>query len=484
MDIEITSWLSLLPSLVTLGLAFATRQVIVSLFLGVVAGGLVHAWIIQDLAPLNIIETYLLPATGSISYSALLLVYLWCLGGILGIWHKTGSAEYFAENLGKKIATCPRSALFFTWLLGIIFHQGGTVSTILTGTTIKPIADHYKISHEELSYVVDSTASPVATVIPFNAWPMYIGGLMLGTLPYIESTMDAYKFFLAAIPFNFYAIFAIILTLLFALNWAPKLSTTMTAAQNRARTTGALDGPNAKPFINNHEQPVKIPHGYKPSLLEFLVPICILLVVTITPFICWKTGMLPEQYANCTNEAFLLATLAAIIIAKLRGMYFVDIMDGFIRGCKEMTVGAIIFALALTLALVTKELKTAEFLIQMVSTNLTMWLLPLCLMLLCMIAAFATGSAFGTYAVVIPISMPLAYAIHPDILFMQLCLGAVLGGTVFGDQCSPISDTTIFSSMFTGCDLMDHVKTQLPYALFAAGCAVIISTGWAFYLGS
>lgn len=477
------SWMSLMPSIVTITLAFLTRQVIVSLFLGVCTGSIVLFLGTHNPSDLNVINTFLLPSIGTYSYAGLLLVYLWCLGGILGIWQKTGSAEYFAENMGKRFAKSRKSCLTFTWLLGMVFHQGGFVSSILTGTTVKPIADHYKVSHEELSYVVDSTASPVATIIPFNAWPMYISGLVAGTIPIISTPIDAYKFYLESIPFNFYSIIAVLFTLLFALNWLPWIGKSMRQARERALTTGKLDSPTARPLLNDHDVPVTMPEGYKPSLVEFVAPIMILLIVTIVPFVAWKLGVLHENNANWTHEAFLIAVFAAVAIAKYKGMNFNAIMDGFMSGCKDMTIGAMIFALALSLGYVSKQLHTADFLIQLLSKNITATMLPICLLVLCMISAFSTGSAFGTYAVVYPVALPLAYAVHPDPTFIKICFGAVLGGTVFGDQCSPISDTTIFSSMFTGCDLMDHVKTQLPLALTAAGLGAILATLIIFVMG-
>ena len=215
---------------------------------------------------------------------------------------------------------------------------------------------------------------------------------------------------------------------------------------------------------------------FKPSLYEFIIPLIILLSVTIIPFVLWAYDLISDDRANCINEAFLLATVSSIVVAKVRGMHFNDIMEGFLEGCKEMTIGAIIFALALSLALVTKKLHTADYLVNTLSNDLSPIIIPGSLMILCMITAFSTGSAFGTYAVVYPIALPLAYAINPDPTFIKICFGAILGGTVFGDQCSPISDTTIFASMFTGCDLMDHVKTQLPLALLAACCGGVLST--------
>ena len=191
----------------------------------------------------------MLPTLATHSYARLLLIYLWCLGGILGIWYKTGCAEYFAEHLGKKLTKGPKSSLFFAWILGVIFHQGGIVSAILTGTTVKPVADYYKVSHEELSYVVDSTASPIATLIPFNAWPMVVVGIVLGTIPIIDTPIAGYKFFLSCLPYNFYAIIAVIFTLIFALGWMPWVGKSMQQAIHRSRTTGELDAKTAVPLI-------------------------------------------------------------------------------------------------------------------------------------------------------------------------------------------------------------------------------------------
>ena len=178
-------------------------------------------------------------------------------------------------------------------------------------------------------------------------------------------------------------------------------------------------------------------------------------------------------------EAFVSCALSAMIVALVRGVALGEVMDGFISGWRAMTIGAIILGLAVTLAKVTADLNTAGFLVSMMSGSVPAVALPGILTALCMGIAFACGSSWGTYAVVFPVAMPLAWALSPDPTFIHLCFGAVLGGSVFGDQCSPISDTTILSSMFTGCDLMDHVHTQLPLALAAAGLGAVIATGLA-----
>ncbi|MDX1672383.1 MAG: sodium:proton antiporter, partial [Balneolaceae bacterium] len=222
---------SVLPPLIAIVLAFWTKEVISALFVGIALGGVIAGHV-------NIVDAFLIPSIGTEDFALILLVYLWSLGGLIGIWTRTGGAERFAIWAGQKIVRGRKTAKFFTWLMGLIFHQGGTISTVLTGATVRPITDKHGVSHEELSYMVDSTASPAATVIPFNVWPIYVGGLVAGTIPLIQTTEEGIAYFFSALPFNFYGIFAILITLLFAwelLPWVPGKK--MRDAISRARET-------------------------------------------------------------------------------------------------------------------------------------------------------------------------------------------------------------------------------------------------------
>ena len=465
--------LSLVPAITAIGLAFITRQVLLSLFLGVVSGGLVLWYTTGDISDANFVANFFLPALGTKGYAQILLIYLWCLGGLMGIWEKTGGAVHFAEVVGGKIAKGPRSSLLLGWVIGCIFHQGGTVSTVLAGTSVKPVSDKHRVSHEELSYVVDSTASPVATILPFNAWPAYVGALIVGTVPtLLPDEQSGITFFFSSIRYNFYGFFAVGMTLLTALSLWPWMGRKMSAARQRARETGKLDRDGAAPFLPTESLDLdsvnQRAEGYVPSLLDFFVPIGTLLSLAIVPYVIWGISTI--------NEAFMACVLSAMLLAAIRGMAVSAILDGFVDGCKTMTIGAIILGLAVTIGFVAKELHTADYMVALVGDNIPVLLLPALLTLLCMIIAFSCGTSFGTYAVVFPVAMPLAWAVHADPTYLSICFGAVLGGAVFGDQCSPISDTTILSSMFTGCDLMDHVTTQLPLALMAAGFGIIAST--------
>ena len=465
---------SVLPPLIAIVLAFWLQEVVSALFIGIAAGGIIAGQV-------NIIDAFLLPAIGTEDFALILLVYLWALGGLIGLWTRTGGALRFAKWAGEKMVTGPKTAKFFTWIMGLVFHQGGTISTVLTGATARPIGDRHDISHEELSYVVDSTASPAATIIPFNVWPIYVGGLVAGTIPLFETAQDGIAFFFSSIWANFYALFAVAMTLLFAwekLPWIP--SKKMRDATERARSTGKLDRDDATPLTSRELTEMNVPDDYTPSLVDFIGPIGTLLGVAILPYLYtyfvlgWTGG--ENDPLLLIAEAFVLAVLVGMGIALFKGMDFDEAIDGFIDGCKGVTIGAIILALAVSLKEVAEAVGTAEYVVATVGEALPAAVVPGLFVVLCLIIAFSTGTSWGTYAVVFPVAMPLAWSVSQDPLFITLCFGAVVGGAVYGDQCSPISDTTVLSSLATGSDLMDHVNTQLPLASVAGGLAIVLYT--------
>ncbi len=461
---------SLAPALATLVISFWTKNVLLGLLCGVMIGGVVSG-------QYNVIDAYLIPSLASERYAQILFVYLWALGGLIGIWNKNGGAQHFAIWAANRFVRSRRSAKLFAWIMGVVFHQGGTISTVLTGTTVKPVADRERVSHEELSYVVDSTASPIATVIPFNVWPTYIAGLItvdsLRTI--VPDQQSAIEWFLKAIPFNFYGLIAVTFTLLLSLDkmfWTGKK---MGAAIERSRTTGQLDHPSAMPLQARELSEAQPSVSYRASLLDFFLPISVLLGFSIVP---WIMGNSPMVF-----EAFGLSVLSAMILSAIRGMPVHDVFEGVLNGIKGVTIGALLLGLAVTLGSISESLGAAVFVIESTSGFLQYvpYILPGALMLICMFVSFSIGSSWGTYAVMYPIALPLAYTVNPDPLFFTLNFGAILGGAVFGDQCSPYSDTTVLSSMACGADLMDHVLTQLPLALLAAGISIVLYVSIAFF---
>ncbi len=456
---------SLLPALITITVCFVTRNVIIALILGILAGGLI-------IGRVNVLDAFIIPAIATENYAQILVVYLWALGGLLGMWNRNGGARFLAQKLAEKFVSSRVSAKMFAWTLGLVFHQGGTISTVLAGTTVRPISDKHRVAHEELAYVVDSTASPIATLIPFNVWPIYVAGLLLiePLAGLVDTPEDGAALFLQAIPFNFYAIFAVLMTLLFSLDRLPLWRTPMAGVVERVQATGALDRDGATPIMSPELTEENLAPGYQPWAWDFLAPISTLMGLCIVP---WLLGGSPMVF-----EGFGLAVIVAVVTSLIRGMSIADAVEAMVGGIKGVTIGAIILGLAVTLAAVSSQLGTSVYVVDLVAGGLESvpYILPAVLLVICMIVAFSIGSSWGTYAVVFPIALPLAMSLSADPTYLLLNFGAILGGAVFGDQCSPISDTTILSSLACGSDLMDHVTTQMPLALIAAGISAVLYT--------
>ena len=459
---------SLLPAIVAIALCWITKEPMTSLLAGVVVGAFL-------LGRYDITGDVLVTSLSTTAAASVLVLYLWLLGGLLGIWSKTGAAQAFAECMARRFVTGPRSAKLVAWLLGIVFFQGGTVSTVLVGTTVKPLADDQRVSHEELSYIVDSTASPIASQLAFNAWPGYVQAFIyVAGVGFLATETDRVLFFFKSVPFCFYAIFAVLGTFLLSIEKPLFVGKRLMAAIDRARQTGRLDAPEATPLAARELHDVQVPENYRPHLLDFVLPLVVLIAIAIGTFVAFGS---PNVL-----WAFGCALLLGAFMALGRGMALKDLIDGITDGMKGVVGGSVILLLAITIGGVSKEAGGGAYLVDLLSARIPFWALPVMLQALTIVIAFSTGTSWGTYAVAFPLAMPLAWAVaganglaHPE-FFMTLCFAAVMDGSVFGDQCSPISDTTVLSSISTGCDLMDHVKTQIPQASMAAGLAAICWT--------
>ena len=458
---------SLLPAVVAVMLCWLTREPVTSLLGGIVSGALV-------LGQYDLTGAVLIPSLATTNAASIFVLYLWLLGGLMGVWSRTGAAQAFAEFMTRHVVRGPRTAKLTAWMLGVIFFQGGTMSTVLVGTTVKPIADKERVSHEELSYIVDSTSSPIASQLAFNAWPGYVQAfIFVAGVSFLATEADRVQFFFMSVPFCLYAIFAVMGTFLLSVEKTPFLGSQMAAAMERSRTTGALDAEGAEPLSARELHASHVPDGYGPHVLEFFLPLGTLIGVSIGTFVATGT---PNVL-----WAFGIALLLAAGMALARGMSLKDLIGGFHDGIKGVVLGSVILLLAITIGGISTQTGGAVYLVELLGASIPYYLLPVLLQLLTMVVAFSTGTSWGTYAVAFPLAMPLAWAVagandlaHPQ-FFMTLCFAAVMDGSVYGDQCSPISDTTVLSSMCTGCDLMDHVRTQIPQASVAAGLAAI---GW------
>jgi len=459
---------ALFPAFVTLLLCWIVREPVMSLLFGVLSGSMI-------LQHYNVIEQVLLPTLMSKSAATIILLYFILLGGLLGMWSITGADQAFAKWMTKHFVKGPRSAKLVSWFLGVLFFQGGTVSVVLVGTMVKPLSDKHKVSHEELAYVVDSTASPIASQLAFNAWPAYIQGFIyVAGVTWLATEADRIAFFFKSVPFCFYAIFAVFGTFMLAIGKPLFIGKQMKAAIKRSREKGLLDRPGIQKTTSGKVSLQTIPKGYKSTLYDFAIPLFLLIFTAIYTFVISGS---PDILL-----AFSLALSCVVLMGIGKGLSLKDTIKGLTMGMQTMVLGLMVLLLAICIGKMTVTLGAGTYMVNLLGDSLPYWCLPVCLQILTIIIAFSTGTSWGTYAITFPIAMPLAWAISQSagldnpMLFMTLCFAAVMDGSVYGDQCSPISDTTVLSSMCTGCDLMDHVKTQIPQASVAALAAAFCWT--------
>lgn len=469
---------SILPAMITLTLCLVFREPLPALMMGVVSAAIL-------LGRFDLTDKVLLPAMASTSAASILLLYLWLLGGLLGVWSKTGAALAFADWTCERFVRGPRSAKLVAWGLGILFFQGGTISTVLVGTTVRPITDRHRISPEELAYVVDSTASPIASLIAFNAWPAYVGALILVPgVSYLATEADRIGFFFKCAPLSFYSIFAILGTFLLAIDKAPFLGKRFREAIQRSRAASPVGTVEVHVDVDTDEPTGfqgdirdHAASGYRASALEFAIPLITLIAIAV------GSGFFrPEPEVRW---AFAVSFALACMIALCRGLSMQDLVDGIGDGLKSVTVVSVILVLAVVLGGLTKELGGGLYVSGVIGPNMPLLIMPSVLFVLTGAMAFATGTSFGTYAIAFPLTMPLSIAMAAGLppesaqWFVMICFAAVLNGSVWGDQCSPISDTTILSSLVSGCELMQHVRTQLVPACIAGAFAMIAWTAMA-----
>ena len=461
-------WWSLLPAALAIVLCLLTKEPLTALLSAVIVGAMM-------MGRFDITDAVFLPSLATTSAATILLLYLWLLGGLMGIWSRTGAAQAFAEFMTKHFVRGPKSAKFVSWLMGVIFFQGGTISVVLVGTIVRPVADQKKVSHEELSYIVDSTASPIASVLAFNAWPIYVQALIfVPGVSFLATESDRISFFFSSVPLSFYGIFAVLGTLLLSMDITRFSGRGIREAFQRSRTTGQLDADGAKPISSDELSVTRVPPGYQPHVLEFFVPLVFLIGTAVGTFFFLGSPKV--------NWAFGGALMLSVLVALAKGMSLGHVIEGIGDGLKGVVLGSVILMLAVTIGSISREVGAGIYLVDLLGDSIPYFALPIALQLLTMLIAFSTGTSWGTYAIAFPLAMPLAWDValaselqNPQ-LFMSICFATILNGSVYGDQCSPISDTTILSAMTTGCDLMDHVKTQIVPASYAAGLAAVLWT--------
>jgi len=450
--------LSLVPAVIAIVLSFATRNTVVSLALACLTGTLIAG---QGLLGF---PTLLKTSLGSTSFAWVMLLNTF-IGIIVAFFQKTGAIQGFSQYIqDKKLSR--KAVQLVAWFLGMFVYFSDSFSPLFVGTTMRSISDKAKISREKLSYIADSGAAPVSVLVPITGWAAYLSSLAIG-VGAIATQEDAMNLFIKAIPFNFYAVFTIIFVGLIS-GGIIKDFGPMKKAEDRAINEGKVLRDGAEPLIGKELTEMEAYPGIKPRVfLNFLLPVLMIVVIAMGTYITMKSAK--------TMEAFLFVLIFMGISMFIQGIPFKVIMNTLTDGVKGAVPAIIILALAYSINSLSKTMGTANYIISVSEGLLTPQLLPAIIFLISGVMAFSTGSSWGTFAICMPIALPLAFNLTGGVVttLVVASFAAVAGGGVFGDHCSPLSDTTILASTGAAADHIDHVKTQLPYALVCGGVALV-----------
>ena len=451
--------LSLLPPLVAVVLAIKSKNVILSLFCGGFIGTLIFAGGNPFLAIKSMIGDYFFVQLTD-SYNAGVIVLVVFIGGFIKLMEKSGGAQAFSKSVYRYVGS-PLKAQLCAWAGGILIFFSDLGTPLLVGPVFRPLFDKLKVSREKLAWILDSTSSPVAILIPFIGWGVYIMGLIQAEFSSLKINVSDYTTFVQAIPFQIYSILAIIMIPLVA--FTKKDFSLMKKAEQKAKKQDySFEADLATP--KNEQTPGFSKANAKPIMV--ILPIIVVfatLFITLAPlgFPFKKVDGNEFRIALTMGYLFGAVTLMALI-AIFKVQVFKNSFKVYVEGMKGMTDIAITLILAWSLGSMISALGTANFIVEgMKSIQFAPALVPAAIFLFGAFVSFSTGSSWGTFAIMMPLAIPMAQAF--DIPF-AIAVAAVLSGGLFGDHCSPISDTTILSSTGAQCDLVDHVKTQLPYA--------------------
>ncbi len=461
MNIEL-GWLSLLPSLLAILVAIATKRVIWALLGGVVfAYGLLFMpnWTMAGMAAgTSLFESLVKPS------NVMIWGFTLAIGALFGVLEHGGTFQSFVQALeNRQWVHSRRRARLFTWVLGVAVFIESNVSVMTAGTTSRPVYDRLGISRQKLAYIIDSTCAPVCILIPLNAW----GAFNLGLIGQ-HDVSNPLMVLVAAVLLNAYAIFALFLALWVAwTGWSIGPMKGFELAAQRDRAQQELNAATHAPAVNRRALTTVLL-----SLVSMVVLVPILLVYTGDGSLVKGDGMFSVFVA-------IYAALAIAIIGTLLSIpgSLARVVHGIGHGAWEILPLAAILWLAITLGDVTNTLGTGTYLSGLLNASVPQYLIPALVFLLSALTAFSIGSSWGTFALMIPLAIPLAVGLGMP---MPLLIGAALAGGIFGDHASPISDTTIMASLASGSEHIDHVRSQLPYALLAAvlTIAFYLLAGW------
>jgi len=456
--------LSLLIPLSIIILAIITKDVVVSLLSGIFLGELV----LHQLNPLAAIIALLddfvqLFAEGWITKTFLFALLV---GSIIKLITKAGGVDGFIHYISHKMkqVDSPRGSLLLAYLLGIIIFIESSITSLVAGTVARPLCDKNGVSREKLAFVCDSTSAPVCSLIPFNGWGALLLGLIVAGIESHIITGDGVSLLISSILFNFYSILILIFVLMVII-WDINI--------------GAMRHARALPL---HSDPKESLKSSKNNSSPWLMILPLIFLVAMVPLALLYTGHGEILKGSGSTSIFyaVVATLGFIYLYYVvitRRLKHRAYFDALYEGISDMVPIVFILLLAFLIGVIIKELGTAQYLSHLMQGNISPVFIPLLIFLVSALTSFSTGTSWGTFSIMMPIALALGASFD---LYIPLVIGAVISGGIFGDHVSPISDTTIISSMASGCDHIAHVRTQMPYALIAAGLASVLYliAGW------
>ena len=492
---------TLIPPIVAILLAFITKNVVISLFIGVLSGGF-----ILNLTGFNVFGAltqafldFINRALNSLSdpWNAGIVMQVLVIGGVINLVAKMGGAKAIAEALAKKAKTA-KSAQLITWFLGICVFFDDYANSLIVGPIMRPVADKMKISRERLAFIIDATAAPIAGLAIISTWIGLEVSLISEGFESIGVEASGFGVFLQTIPYRFYNILIlafIVITIITLREFGPMRKAEISARKLKDLTNEEIA------VTSSHMDELEPKEGVKLSIWNAIVPIGALIISAIVAFYYsgYSSIMAGDDIAIkaiVTNsplsfkailevfaasdasiallQSAIFSTVVAIVMAVWKKIFTIsEAIEVWIDGMKGLIITGVILILAWSLGSVIKELGAAEYLVEALNGAIPAFLLPSLIFILGAIISFSTGSAYGTMSILMPLAIPLAYKINPEMSFVIVSTSAVLTGAIFGDHCSPISDTTILSSMGAGCSHIDHVKTQMWYALFVAAITIL-----------
>ena len=447
------SWIILIPTILTIIVCLWTKQIYIGMFAGIFSGCIILAGG-NPLTGLDMSFNKLMGVAAS-GWNMKIILFAVLIGGMIKLMQVSGAVNGLIKWLTDKAkVTTPAKAQFLTWLIGVVLFFDQYTSEAVTATIGKTLADKYGYSREKCAYLVDSTASPMCALLPLNSWGAYIIGL-LATLG-VSDTMGT---MIKAMPVNFYCIIALVICLFVIFkNW---------------NIGGMKDAESAhKEKLAAVEEAIAADEKIASPLLVVL-PIVVIIASVIGALLITGGGVITNGDASvAVFYSMIIGNVVTILLCcAMAKMKVKEACSQCLKGCGEMVPVAMLLVFAFCLSGICGELGIGAYISALTAAHLPNFIVPCLVFITAALMAFATGSSWGTFAIVIPIVVPMAAATG---LPLPLLIAAQLSGAIMGDHCSMISDSTVMASAFSGCDNVKHFRTQLPYALIGAGAAAVL----------